>query len=247
MNAIMNWYCDTYHCKMTKESCNKRKTISTKKRFSDHIFIDAGCHKCTKGVEMTEEIKKTCKKCFVSKPLTAFVPNKECKDGTEGSCRECKKVAQRENDRKRYVEQLSRKEMVEAIKPEINNDPLKPIIFDKDRFAKIGDNFRAAIGIENIKPYVIPSDDRGPKESTGKPDWSVFPFKEAEDVVKVFEYGSNKYGAPFTYRKGIPASELWAAIMRHAIAIQSGDDVDPESGCKHMAHIAANALMALSQ
>lgn len=223
MNAIMNWYCDTYHCKMTKESCNKRKTISTKKSFSDNVFADAGCHNCTKGYEMTEEIKKVCKKCLVLKPLAEFPSNKECKDGTEGSCRECKLASQRENDRKKRAE-----------KRELYNDP-------------VGDKFSSAIGIGNIKPYVVKADDRGPKESTGKPDWSVFPFKEAEDVVKVFEYGSNKYGAPFTYRKGIPTTELWAAIMRHAIAIQSGDDVDPESGCKHMAHIAANALMALSQ
>jgi len=88
--------------------------------------------------------------------------------------------------------------------------------------------------------------DRGPKENTGKPDWAVFPFAEAESVVKVFEYGANKYGAPFTYRKGIPTSELWSAIMRHLIEIQNGNDIDSESGCLHMAHIAANALMSLS-
>jgi hypothetical protein len=87
---------------------------------------------------------------------------------------------------------------------------------------------------------------RGPKESDGKPNWSVFPFKEASDVLKVFEYGAEKYGAPFTYRKGIPINELLAAIFRHAIEIQTGFDNDKESGLPHAAHIAANALMILS-
>lgn len=94
---------------------------------------------------------------------------------------------------------------------------------------------------------VEPVQDRGPKEINGKPNWAVFPFTEAEYVVKVFEHGVSKYGAPFTYRKGIPKDELWSAIMRHLIAIQNGDEIDNESGCPHMAHIAANAMMALSQ
>lgn len=45
---------------------------------------------------------------------------------------------------------------------------------------------------------------RGPKDTTGKTDWSVFPFAETEEVVYVFKYGAQKYGEPFTYRRGIP-------------------------------------------
>lgn len=98
---------------------------------------------------------------------------------------------------------------------------------------------------ENKMDTIIVDEDRGPKDKSGKPDWAVFPFKEAESVAKVFEHGAKKYGAPFTYRKGIPPEELWAAAMRHLIAIQSGEQTDTESGLPHMAHVAANALMAL--
>jgi hypothetical protein len=87
---------------------------------------------------------------------------------------------------------------------------------------------------------------RGPKELTGKRDWSVFPFREAGPVVDVFEYGVRKYGRPFSYRAGIPTGELLAAIIRHAVHIQDGQELDEESGLPHMAHIAANALMAMS-
>lgn len=89
--------------------------------------------------------------------------------------------------------------------------------------------------------------ERGPKDISGKPNWSIFPFSEAESVVKVFEHGANKYGAPFTYRKGIPPEELLSAIIRHAVEIHKGDSLDSESGCSHAAHIAANALMLISQ
>lgn len=88
---------------------------------------------------------------------------------------------------------------------------------------------------------------RGPKELAGKRDWAIFPFREAGYVVDVFEYGAKKYGKPFTYRAGIPVNELLAAIIRHAIEIQDGNMVDQESGCLHAGHIAAGALMLLSQ
>lgn len=89
--------------------------------------------------------------------------------------------------------------------------------------------------------------ERGPKELTGKPDWSVMPFTELKEVLKVFEYGAKKYKAAFTYRKGIPENELLAAMIRHAVCIQEGKCLDEESGCYHAGHVAANALMLISQ
>lgn len=104
--------------------------------------------------------------------------------------------------------------------------------------------------IETVET-IIQYEDRGPKDKTGKPDWSVFPFTEAEEVLKVFEYGIQKYGAPFTYRKGIPIEELLAATIRHLVQIQNAvqmhDMLDNESYCLHAAHVAANALMMISQ
>lgn len=88
---------------------------------------------------------------------------------------------------------------------------------------------------------------RGPKDSAGKTKWSVFPFQEAEFVARVFQKGDQKYGGPFTYRRGIPVDELADAAMRHLIALMSGERVDPESGELHAAHVAANGLMMISQ
>lgn len=100
--------------------------------------------------------------------------------------------------------------------------------------------------IETVVVDVADEVERGPKDIAGKIDWSVMPFTELSHVAKVFEYGAKKYGQAFTYRKIVPANELFAAIIRHAICIQNGQDIDEESGCYHAAHVAANALMILS-
>jgi hypothetical protein len=85
------------------------------------------------------------------------------------------------------------------------------------------------------------------KEIINKIAWENFPFSECEEVVRVFTYGVSKYGKPFTYRNGIRPGLLWSAIMRHMVMIHKGELIDSESGLTHYAHIAANALMAISQ
>lgn len=87
---------------------------------------------------------------------------------------------------------------------------------------------------------------QGPKEFAGKLDWFIFPFEEAEQVLEVFSHGAKKYGAPFTYRKLVPHDQLFSATMRHLIELHKGNQIDSESRIRHWAHIAANALMALS-
>lgn len=85
------------------------------------------------------------------------------------------------------------------------------------------------------------------KHEEGKPDYSVLPWDAMEDVTRVFEYGVDKYGGPFTYKKGILHSKLFNAAIRHLMGWYfHGINKDKESGCHHLAHLAANALMLLS-
>ena len=87
----------------------------------------------------------------------------------------------------------------------------------------------------------------GPKHDSAKPNWSYFPFLEAELVLQCFEHGVSKYRAPFTYRAPhcISHPRLFSAAIRHLIQSQY-EDTDCESSCLHWAHVAATALMALS-
>jgi len=88
----------------------------------------------------------------------------------------------------------------------------------------------------------------GPKFFEGKPEWAVLPWRELEEVVRVFEEGAapEKYGAPFTYRKGIMFSKLFSAAIRHLLAWWRGRDCDQKTENSHLAHACANCLMLMS-
>lgn len=140
------------------------------------------------------------------------------------------------------------KTMYQNLKEEEEEEGLKervsefPMCFDPEDYRQAEARFdKIRAEIEAGKPQF-----HGPKEKEGKPDWSVFPFEEAQFVLAVFEYGAKKYCEPFTYRDLVPPDDLFAATIRHLVEIQEGQSVDRESMCFHWAHIAANALMSLS-
>lgn len=171
-------------------------------------------------MESAENSKKTCKHCEKTLDRSEFRDNPAMKDKKESHCRICRKTEARE----RYVRKTVAIQDIEPTKPLKINVKVVPV-----------DN----------TPQPLPK--RGPKEINGKPDWAVFPFQEASAVANVFAYGVKKYGRPFSYRDGIPPTELLSAIFRHAIKIQEGELLDEESGLPHWAHIAANGIMAMSK
>lgn len=59
-------------------------------------------------------------------------------------------------------------------------------------------------------------------------------------------FGSEKYGDHnWLAGTGLAWSRLRGAMLRHDLLAESGEDIDPESGLLHLAHMAANALMRL--
>ena len=86
-------------------------------------------------------------------------------------------------------------------------------------------------------------DKMGPIE--GKPDWSLFPFDAAEGVVRVLMQGAKKYDRD-NWRKGTDdpeaQREIFNSMMRHAVALQRGETLDPQTGEHHVLHLACNAL-----
>ena len=88
-----------------------------------------------------------------------------------------------------------------------------------------------------------------PKEREGKLVWKNLPLKELQEVCKAFNYGVEKYKAPFTYRNGdgLPKGSMFDAVMRHLERIQDGELLASDSECMHWAHIAADALMEISR
>lgn len=86
-----------------------------------------------------------------------------------------------------------------------------------------------------------------PKGAVGatKTPLGLVPPHAMEQTAWVHKLGADKYG-PWNWREtGVCASTYVNAILRHLNAWRDGEDLDPESGISHLAHIAcsANILM----
>jgi len=68
----------------------------------------------------------------------------------------------------------------------------------------------------------------------------LIPPAATEGIGLVLTFGAKKYAA-YNWAKGIHYSRILGAIKRHLLAIEKGEDVDPESGLLHIDHIACNA------
>ena len=81
------------------------------------------------------------------------------------------------------------------------------------------------------------------KADSGKPDWSLVPFEALEGMVRVLEFGANKYQAyNFASGKGLEYTRLISAALRHLMAFSRGEDLDPESGLPYIYHCQCNLL-----
>ena len=81
----------------------------------------------------------------------------------------------------------------------------------------------------------------GIRENAGKLRWSLVDFDALEPMVRVLEFGANKY-ADHNWKKGQKTTELTESLMRHLTAYLKGEDNDPESGLPHVGHIMCNAM-----
>jgi hypothetical protein len=83
------------------------------------------------------------------------------------------------------------------------------------------------------------------KNSKGKIGcFYLLPWEAIMELAAVYEYGAKKYAAnswrevpkdPVTGAE--PHERYFDAMMRHIVAIQRGEEFDPESGLRHIAHV----------
>lgn len=86
-----------------------------------------------------------------------------------------------------------------------------------------------------------------PKDSIGvtKPPLSCIPCGPLFEIGAAMLDGSCKYGR-HNYREiGVRASVYYDAMMRHAMKWWEGEDRDKDSGCLHLAHLAACAIILM--
>lgn len=73
------------------------------------------------------------------------------------------------------------------------------------------------------------------KQDLGKPPISMISRTALEAEAYALAFGAQKYDA-YNWRKGFKWSRLIDSAMRHLIAFNDGEDLDPESGLTHLAH-----------
>jgi hypothetical protein len=77
--------------------------------------------------------------------------------------------------------------------------------------------------------------------NAGKPQYSLVDFKSLEDMVRVLEFGAQKYSR-HNWKNGLYASSILDSLLRHVAALIGGQFLDPESGLPHHGHIQCNAM-----
>lgn len=86
-----------------------------------------------------------------------------------------------------------------------------------------------------------------PKDLIGasKPQLGLIPVGALTSVARVMELGAKKYG-PYNWRSKSVRYMVYAnAALRHLLAWIGGEDLDPESGEPHWAHMVACGLIVL--
>lgn len=75
----------------------------------------------------------------------------------------------------------------------------------------------------------------------GKLEWSLIDFKQLEGMVRVLQFGAKKYDRD-NWKKGLPMRQQCESMMRHLVAIMSGEVRDKETGEYHWHCIQCNAM-----
>lgn len=98
----------------------------------------------------------------------------------------------------------------------------------------------------NITYNTLGSPNKGLKHDQEKPDLTLIPKVALVAAAQAFMVGENKYGR-YNYCKGHSASQLMAALLRHATEWFEGHEVDVKDGQPHLGSVIACAAMILRE
>ena len=70
----------------------------------------------------------------------------------------------------------------------------------------------------------------------------MIPKEALEGTAKVLMFGANKYGR-YNWLGGFDWHRLTSASMRHIVAFNEGEDLDPESNILHLYHAITTLMM----
>ena len=75
--------------------------------------------------------------------------------------------------------------------------------------------------------------------------WELLPLGDIEDIVKVYTEGAKKYGPDRWQNLPDGIRRYKAALLRHLVEFDKGNEIDEETGCRHLAQVCWNAIAML--
>lgn len=75
--------------------------------------------------------------------------------------------------------------------------------------------------------------------------WELLPLDLVEEIVKVYTAGADKYGENRWQNLPDGYNRYKAALLRHMVEYEKGNIYDEDTGCKHLAQCAWNAIAML--
>lgn len=75
--------------------------------------------------------------------------------------------------------------------------------------------------------------------------WELLPLEDVEDIVRVYTAGAKKYGPDQWQNLPDGIRRYKAALLRHLVEFDKGHEIDQETGCRHLAQVAWNAIAML--
>ncbi len=72
----------------------------------------------------------------------------------------------------------------------------------------------------------------------------LIPTGPLREIAKVLMHGVDKYELN-DWRKGLEWTRYYGSIQRHMMAWMDGEELDPDSGLPHLAHVATCAMFLL--
>lgn len=91
----------------------------------------------------------------------------------------------------------------------------------------------------------VPNDNGGMKHDALKPRYDLIPPEATRQLAWVLTFGAEKY-EDHNWMRGMNWSRVIGGAERHIAAIKAGEDVDPETGMAHAAHLMACATFLVS-
>ena len=71
--------------------------------------------------------------------------------------------------------------------------------------------------------------------------WELLPLEDVEDIVRVYTAGAKKYGPDQWQKLPDGIKRYKAALLSQLVEIDKGNEIDEETGCRHLAQMCRNA------